>query len=307
MGKVVAIGECMVELSGGADSVYKLGFAGDTFNTAYYLRARLGQEWSVDYFTALGDDIYSRKMLDHIEQCGIGTGGIRVIPGKRAGLYMIHQAHGDRHFTYWRDTSAARQLADDEEALGEALDGAELVYFSGITLAILAPDARMRLFEAIAARKNSGAVVAFDPNVRPALWNSKEEVCEALMAAASISTIVLPTHADEVPYFGDSDEEATAQRYLESGAEEVAVKNGNAPMLAATASERVRVPARVVETVVDATGAGDSFNGAYIAARLGGAGLKQAAEQGHATASIVIGHHGALVPRDRLELCEPDS
>lgn len=292
----------MVELSGGADGTYTLGFAGDTLNTAYYLRARLDAAWAVDYFTALGDDLYSRKMRAHIEACGIGTDAIRTLPGKQAGLYMIHQADGDRHFTYWRSVSAARQLADDEDALAGALANAEVVYFSGITLAILEPQARARLLREVGKRRKAGALVAFDPNIRPALWPDRETVRSALMAAAGVSGLVLPTHADEVPYFGDADDEATVRRYLEAGSEEVVVKNGREPALVATASESVRVAARPVEHVVDATGAGDSFNGAYIAARLSGAGLKEAAELGHRTASIVIGHHGALVPRDRLEV-----
>src|SRR5690606_37129689 len=101
--------------------------------------ALLGSEWSVGYVTAVGDDIYWRQMTEFIAATGIDTSAIRTSPGKRAGLYMIHQADGDRHFSYWRDTSAAKMLADDAAVLEAALSGADLIYFSGITLAILAP------------------------------------------------------------------------------------------------------------------------------------------------------------------------
>ena len=47
--------------------------------------------------------------------------------------------------------------------------------------------------------------------------------------------------------------------------------------------------------VVDATGAGDSFNGAYLAARMAGMGLQQAAEAAHRVAGTVIGQRGALI------------
>src|SRR5690606_38580679 len=130
--------------------------------------------------------------------------------------YMIHQADGDRHFTYWRDSSAARQLADDPAALSSGIEGADLVYFSGITLAILAPEARQRLLDTIAKARANGAMVAFDPNIRPVLWPDKNQMKEALMAAASVSTLVMPTHSDEAPFFGGSDEAATADRYLEA-------------------------------------------------------------------------------------------
>ncbi|HWJ88961.1 MAG TPA: sugar kinase [Pelagibacterium sp.] len=295
--KAVSIGEAMIEMSGGEGGVYKLGFAGDTFNTAYYLNALLGGEWSVGYVTAVGDDIYSRQMTEFIAATGIDTSAIRTIPGKRAGLYMIHQADGDRHFSYWRDTSAAKMLADDAAVLEAALSGADLIYFSGITLAILAPEARQRLISAIGAKKAAGALVAFDPNIRPALWADKESVVEALTLAASVSNVVLPTHADEVPYFGDADDAATAERYLSAGCDEVLVKNGADAALVVTRDQRWRVAARQVDKVVDATGAGDSFNAGYLAARLAGATPEIAAAAGHKTASVVIGHYGALVSR----------
>ena len=110
----------------------------------------------------------------------------------------------------------------------------------------------------------------------------------------------MPTHADEVPYFGDADDEATARRYLAAGCEEVVVKNGADPALVVTGEGEWRVGARKVASVVDATGAGDSFNGGYLAARLGGASPEHAARAGHATASVVIGHHGALIPKEAL-------
>jgi 2-dehydro-3-deoxygluconokinase len=293
--RFVSIGECMIEMSGGEGGAYGLGFAGDTLNTAWYARALLPQGWSVDYVTALGDDLYSRQMRAFIEKAGIGTGTIQEIKGKRPGLYMIHQADGDRHFTYWRDQSAAKLLAEDREALNAAIEGAAFIYFSGISMAILAPRARGRLLKAIVTARDAGARVAFDPNVRPALWSSQTSMRSVLTAAASISDIVLPTHSDEVPIFGDADPEATAQRYLSLGVEEVVVKNGAEPALIATKDGRETVAAIKGAKVVDATGAGDSFNGAYISARLGGLSLRESAEAAHRTASIVIGHKGALI------------
>jgi 2-dehydro-3-deoxygluconokinase len=293
--RFVSIGECMIEMSGGEGGAYRLGFAGDTLNTAWYALALLPQGWSVDYVTALGDDLYSQQMRAFIDKAGIGTGNIQEIKGKRPGLYMIHQAEGDRHFTYWRDQSAAKLLAEDRVALNAAIEGAAFVYFSGISMAILSPRARGRLLKAIVAARDAGARVAFDPNVRPALWSSKESMRAVLTAAATISDIVLPTHSDEVPIFGDADPEATAQRYLSLGVEEVVVKNGAEPALIATRDRRETVAAIKGAKVVDATGAGDSFNGAYISARLAGLSLPESAEAAHRTASTVIGHKGALI------------
>ncbi|WP_172122435.1 MULTISPECIES: sugar kinase [unclassified Devosia] len=293
--RFVSIGECMIEMSGGEDRQYRLGYAGDTLNTAWYMRALLEPEWSVDYFTALGEDRYSADIRAFLEQHRIGTQHIGTIKNRRPGLYLIHQEGGDRHFTYWRDQSAARLLAEDKGALHAALEGASMVYFSGITLAILQPRARGRLLGAVVAAREAGATVVFDTNLRPALWTSQRVMASMLTAAASLCDIVLPTHGDEAPVFGDASVEETAERYLELGVGEVVVKDGGNPALVATASERVKVAPPPAGSVVDATGAGDSFNGAYLSARLAGKGLQEAAEAAHRVAGIVIGQKGALV------------
>ena len=293
--RFVSIGECMIEMSGGEDRNYRLGYAGDTLNTAWYMRALLGADWSVDYFTGLGEDKYSADIRAFLDSNGIGTSHIRTVPGRRPGLYMIHQADGDRHFTYWRDTSAAKLLADDKDALAKAVEGASMVYFSGITLAILAPRARGRLLGAIVRARDNGARIAFDTNLRPALWTSPRVMAGVLTAAASLCDIVLPTHGDEAPLFGDRNVDETADRYLELGVEEVVVKDGAGEALITTASERVRVAPLPGAKVVDATGAGDSFNGAYLSARLAGKSLREAAEAAHRVAAVVIGQKGALV------------
>ena len=298
--RFVSIGECMIEMSGGEDRQYRMGFAGDTLNTAWYARALLPGDWSVDYVTALGDDLYSEQMRAFLSGNGIGTGHIQEIKGRRPGLYLIHQAGGDRHFTYWRGQSAAKLMADDPEALERALLGADIVYFSGISLAILAPRARGKLMKTIVRARNSGARVVFDPNVRPALWTSPEVMGSALTAAATIADVVMPTHSDEAPVFGDTSPEATAERYLGIGVEEVVVKNGAEPALVATAALRERVPATKPEKIVDPTGAGDSFNGAYLAARVAGSDPVAAARAAHRIAGIVIGHKGALVEPELL-------
>ena len=292
--RLVSVGECMIELSGGEARQYRMGFAGDTLNTTWYARARLPAEWTTDYVTALGDDAYSTEIREFLAQNGISTGHIQTIPGRRPGLYMIRQQGGDRHFTYWRETSAARLLAEDPAALTAAFEGADLVYFSGISLAILLPRARGRLLKAIVAARNAGSLIAFDPNARPALWKSVPIMGAVHTVAASLSDIVLPTFPDENATFGDADPSVTAARYLDLGVREVVVKDGGEPAHVAFGDRQEIVPATAGE-VVDATGAGDSFNGAYLAARLTGADPVEAARAAHRVASVVIGHRGALV------------
>ena len=301
MPRFVSVGECMIEMSGGESGQYRLGYAGDTLNTAWYARARLPQDWDVDYVTALGDDLYSQQMVDFFAENGLGIGHIQKIEGKRPGLYMIHQADGDRHFTYWRGQSAAKLMADQPGVLNDALAGADIAYFSGISLAILNARGRGKLMKAIHLARQAGARVAFDPNERPLLWTSPKVMGSTINAAATIADIVLPTFPDEAALFGDASPEAVAQRYLSWGAEEVVVKNGAEPAYVASRESSGWVAPQPGAKSVDPTGAGDSFNGAYLAARAQGASPLEAAAAAHVTAAIVIGHRGALVPHNLLE------
>jgi 2-dehydro-3-deoxygluconokinase len=309
---LTAIGECMIELSGSRGDLWRMGFAGDTFNTAYYAHialARLGSgpadgaERRVAYATLVGDDPFSERMLAFFAESGIATDRIRRLPGRRPGLYAITLQGAERSFTYWRGESAARALADDPEWLDEALSASRMLYLSGITLAILGEGGRETLLAALARRRAEGAVpaVAFDPNYRPALWEDAATARRWVERAYAEADIVLPGRDDERALFGDAGVEEIAARVARLGPGEVVVKNGDRDGALRAGGETALLPPERIPDPVDTTGAGDSFNGAYLAARLAGRPPAAAARLGHAVSATVIRHHGALVDSGHLE------
>lgn len=293
--RLLCIGECMVEMAATGGGAFRQGFAGDTFNTAWYARRALPEDWTVAYFTCVGDDAVSGRMLSFMQGHGIDTSDITRLKGRTPGLYMIELDNGERSFTYWRDTSAAKALADDEQRLEAAISAADAIYFSGITLAILAPDARIRLLAALSRAKARGQHVSFDSNIRLRLWPDAETLRTAISAAADVLTLALPTVPDESDLFGEADVAAVAQRYRAAGVPEIVVRAGASPALVVWRQGKAMVAPEAPVTPVDTTGAGDSFNGTYIAARLLGAEPEQAARLAHATAGRVIRAYGALV------------
>lgn len=297
MGRIVSIGECMGELSEtGTPGTLGMGFAGDTLNTAYYLRQSLGSDWQVDYVSAVGTDGLSGRMVEFLNAEGIGTDHIRRLADKTIGLYYITLKDGERSFTYWRNDSAARQLASDPATLARALEGADLAYWSGITLAILPNQDRIALIEALSQFAGRGGTVVFDPNLRPRLWDNPETMRSWIHRAAAISDLCLPSFEDEATWFGDRDPAATARRYIGEGARRVIVKNGAAEVTFQGADGAMTtLPIPPAERVVDTTAAGDSFNAGYLAAELCGASTSDAIKAGARLASRVIGARGALV------------
>lgn len=293
--RIVCVGECMVELSAAAEGLYRRGFAGDTFNSAWYLRRVLPETFGVDYATCVGDDALSAEMVRFIAAAGVGVESIRAEPGRTVGLYMISLRDGERSFAYWRSASAARRLAADGPWLAAQLQGAGLVLFSGITMAIVPPEDRPALLAALAAARAGGAVVAFDPNVRLRLWPDAEAARAGLTAAAAAADILLPSFDDEAALFGDADPEATLARYRALGARTVVVKNGPGEVLAWDASEGAVAFAPAAIAATDTTAAGNSFNAACLAARLQGAPLAEAIAAGARLAGRVCQAPGGLV------------
>lgn len=294
-GRLLSIGECMVELSQAGEGLLRRGFAGDTFNTAWYARACLPADWAVDYLTALGDDPMSTEMLTFMKEAGIGTQAIRRIPGKTPGLYLITLKNGERTFSYWRDTAAARKLADDADHLRQQIERADIVYFSGITLGILTPEANDTLLAELRRAKAAGKRVAFDPNLRPRLWTDKETMLKTISDGARAASLVLPSFDDETTHFGDGSVAETIARYHDLGVDGVVVKNGEHGATISFGGEAIHVPAVAAPQVVDTTSAGDSFNGGFLSRLVRGASPQDAAAYGTAVASIVIRHHGALI------------
>jgi 2-dehydro-3-deoxygluconokinase len=293
MKRLISIGECMLELSPEGD-LWRMNVAGDTFNTAWYARRLLPADWEVGYVTRLGTDAFSDRVAAFITQSGVRLHDARH-PSRGVGLYAIQLKDGERSFSYWRDTSAARTLADEVEPLASALPGAAAIHVSGITLAILPPAGRERLIDAL---RGSGVGV-LDPNLRLRLWESPDVARQVLTRAAGAVACVLPSFEDEAALFGDRSPEDTLARYQAAGAVEVVVKNGGGAILAAAPEGRLNLTLPRV-TPLDTTGAGDSFNAGYLAARLQGMGLEAAIRRAHAVASRVVMHPGALIPVEAL-------
>ncbi|WP_431263389.1 sugar kinase [Roseateles chitinivorans] len=304
--RVAVIGECMLELKGEAFGAMTLGYGGDTFNTAVYLRrcgAAAGLE--VAYATAVGEDGLSSGLLERWREQGIDTRLVRRLPGRMPGLYMIEvDGRGERSFHYWRDTAAAKAYFDVERTPLEAhAGGFDALYLSGITLAILPPAGRERLYALMAAMRERGAHVVFDNNYRPRLWVDRQAARVEFERAFSLATIALVTADDHQALMDLPDLDAAIAHAKALAAPEVLIKRGASSTLVRAVDGHGRwleAPTQWVERVVDTTAAGDSFAGGYLARRLSGHDAVSAATHGNRVASRVIGYPGAIIPAEAM-------
>ena len=286
MMRVACIGEAMIELSLDG-STPQLGVAGDTLNTAVYLR-RTAPAIDLDYVTCLGDDPFSHRILDFIASQNVGTTAIRQIANASPGLYAITTTpEGERSFTYWRNDAAARQMFADGKF--DFLNDYDTVYLSGISVAILPHSVRIDLLNWLT---QSAIQLVYDSNYRPRLWDSEEHAREITNAFWQRADIALPSIDDEMALFEETAAEVTA-RFAAQNAIGALKRGVEGPLSLGSDVKQTYPPAA---KVVDTTAAGDSFNGGYLGALLSGKTQAQALMAGHCLAASVVQHRGAITP-----------
>ncbi|MEZ8355853.1 sugar kinase [Vibrio splendidus] len=310
MSHIAIIGECMIELNGAPFGTMQQTYGGDTLNTAVYLNRSATSHSSstntprirTSYITALGADSISQEMLKRWQDEGLSTDLVLIDEQRSPGLYLIQLDDvGERTFLYWRNDSAARYMVQhpDFDKITAQLYDVDMVFLSGISLAILPHSDQLKLLTIIQGLRERGVAIAFDSNYRPRLWDSQDATKEAYQLAYQATDIALVTFDDEQLLWQDAHPQDTITRLHALGVKTVVVKLGAEGCLISENSENspVKITTTPVETVVDSTSAGDSFNGGFLSCYLAGGSIEEACHQGNALARLAIQHHGAIIPK----------
>lgn len=301
MKRIAIIGECMIEFNGALFGTMHQTYGGDSLNTAVYMARTAGQSVNIDYVSALGCDAISNGMLQRWQQEGINTDHVLRDETRQPGLYLIQlDEQGERTFLYWRNQSAARYLVRHPNftQVENHLQTVDMVYVSGISLAILPVEDRQKLVTLLGQLTNSGVEVAFDSNYRPALWKNADEARACYLQVLSFTDLALVTDDDEETLWGDTSSQVTLDRLQSAGVKKVVLKMGSKGCLYTDFSSNTPelIATTPVKTVIDTTSAGDSFNAGFLSGYLTNRTPREAARQGHQLASTVIQHKGAIIP-----------
>ncbi|TRX54494.1 sugar kinase [Thalassomonas sp. M1454] len=302
MKNIFLFGECMIELmsaeKGELANTMKQSFAGDVFNTAVYLK-RIFTDVKVNLVTAVGKDQFSLDMIQYFENENIATEFVFKSEDKIPGLYSIQlDDEGERSFTYWRNDSAARKTMQhiDEDTVAELAKG-DMFFFSGISLAVVEADARAKFWDLVTKLKSAGVQIVFDPNYRPRLWKNEAQAKEQFDKAFSQSDMLLPGIDDFNSLYGMDNFDQVNQFLAPYQIDEIIVKNGPETVISVVQGVTEQHHITPVQNVVDTTSAGDSFNGAYLGARLNGKSIIKAIDMASKAAGFVIQHKGAIVEK----------
>ncbi|MGY9046788.1 hypothetical protein P775_15080 [Puniceibacterium antarcticum] len=301
--RYLSIGEPLVEFSARADapSTFERRVGGDTLNTAIYL-ARLSGPGQVGYLSCLGDDAHSIWLRQTIAAEGVDVSLLAQRRGARPGLSFIStDATGERSFAYWREQAPFRRHFDDAARTVD-LARADRLFLSAVALAVLTHEGRETLLQALAERRAQGAAVIFDTNYRPALWPDVDTARAVIARAASIATMLLPSLDDLCACFDVAQPEAAMQHLMTLSEAEIVLTTGGGSVLH-RASGREAVHSHALPPAVDAvdtTGAGDSFNAAWLIARDRGLSVGDSIARAARLATVVVRHPGAILPLDAM-------
>lgn len=296
---VALIGEALIEFNGSPFAPVHQSMGGDTLNTAVYLARLIAPEIGVRYITAVGIDTLSDGMVQRWQAEGIDTTCVLRDPARLLGLYWVQvDEAGERSFLYWRSASAARHLLrhrEFERAVAGLRD-ADLIYVSGISLAIL-PDAdREKLLDLLRRLAAAGVPIAFDTNYRARLWQSTDAARTTIASLLPSTRLVFATWDDERTLWGDETVQSSLSRLNAAGAQSIVLKLGPAGCLYSDGTRVSEVKTCVVANVIDTTAAGDAFNAGFLAAWLRDSDPKNCCRVGNSLAGAVIQHAGAIIP-----------
>jgi 2-dehydro-3-deoxygluconokinase len=289
---ILAYGEPMVEFNQTGDGqgrLYLQGFGGDSSNFAI---AASRQGARVGYWSALGDDANGRMLRALWASEGVDDSAVATDAGAFTAIYFVTHGASGHEFHFYRAGSAASRIAP-AGVPRDRIAAAKVLHLSGISLAI-SSSACDAGYAAIEAAHDAGVQVSFDTNLRRKLW-SLDRARAVMTDVLRRCDIALPSYDDITAITGLTDPEAIVDHCLTLGARVVALKLGAEGALVASAAERHHIAAFPCDPV-DATGAGDTFGGAFVARLVAGDGLLEAGRYAAAAAALSTQGWGAVEP-----------
>lgn len=289
---ILVLGEPMVEYNQtGAEGgrLFLQGFGGDVSNFAI-AAARQGARTGV--ISALGDDGPGHALRALWQAEGVDAKAVKSRGDAPTGIYFVTHNTAGHHFSFYRRGSAA-SLITTADLVGLDIAQAGVLHLSGITLAI-SRSSHDTALAAVALAKAAGVKVSFDTNLRLKLWPAHEAQA-AMTALMRECDICLPSLDDMTVMTGLTEPDAIVDHCLSLGAQVVALKLGAQGALVADAAQRHRIAPHPCKAI-DATGAGDTFGGAFVARLLAGDDLLAAGRYANVAAALSTQGHGAVAP-----------
>jgi 2-dehydro-3-deoxygluconokinase len=291
--RIGVLGEAMGELFTHSLEHISVGIGGDTFNAAVYM-AQVAKIVQPHYFSAIGTDPFSQLFIQKCHEFDISDQFIFRDPVRSIGLYSItNDDEGERQFNYWRSDSAARHYLNTISNSDVGFDwfACDALYLSGITLAIMNPNARESLLAQLSSYTQGS--IYFDDNFRPLLWQN-DDVQLWYDKMFNAANVLLLSVEDQLLVQNVTSKTELIEHLQGYRDKTIILRDGANPISLIQKGELISLEVEPVKPV-DTTAAGDSFTGTYIAMAESGADIFSAIKIASRVSGYVIQQTGALV------------
>lgn len=262
--------------------------------------SRLGHQ--VTYISQLGMDPFGKYIDKFLQQNGIDTSNVSYDSNYQTGMQWKQKVvAGDPEVYSSRKNSAASHMGTKKISSFD-WTGYDHIHLTGI-LPSLSASCREMVYELMNEARKKGVQISYDPNLRPGLWNDKQEMARVINDLACLADIVLPGINEGQLLTGKQDVHEIADYYHEKGVKTVVIKLGASGAFASSNGEQFFIDGFPVEKVVDTVGAGDGFAVGVVSGILEGLTLREAVRRGTAIGALAVmspGDNDGLPDREML-------
>ena len=246
---------------------------------------------AVGFVGTVGDDGFGRFALDDLVGEGVDVTYLRQVNAFTTTVFALIEPDGERLVTAWPPQNAAHTFLRPQDV--EAIDFSRAAWLHTSGMVMRASPVREAALHAMALARAAGVPVSLDLNLRLELWGWGDNIRETITRAVALADVVFGSAEEEIVPLAELNDHAQAAQALADGARTVIARLGAGGALVITPDGRAQHVAGFPTRVVDTLGAGDAFDGGFIAARLAGEDTVEATRWGNATAAWKIAHHGA--------------
>ena len=262
MADILTLGELLVDFTPvqveGYPLLYSPNPGGAPANVAVQL-ARLGVR--AGFVGKVGRDGFGRMLKDCLTEHQVEVSALVMDPRYSTTLAFVQlDAKGDRSFTFCRKPGADTQLELDEVDPGE-IERCSILHFGSLSLT--GDPSRTTALTLVRRARDAGKLISYDPNWRPPLWDSEEEGIRWMREGLSLCDICKVSEEELEMLTGRAGLESGLEALGEMGVHTAVATLGAAGCAFLSGGRLVRVPTYDTE-VVDTTGSGDSFWGAFL-------------------------------------------
>ena len=262
MPELIACGECLIDMVPDDHGCFCPHPGGAPANVAV-AAVRLGR--SAAFVGKHGEDVFGERLQAHLNGCGVDTSAFTATREAKTALAFIQHRDGAvPEFRFYRDPGADEMLRP-QDVPARLLDGARAFHFGSISL-YSEPAAGATRAAADKVRA-AGGLVSYDPNLRPAIMETRHGALEAAQSAIPRAHVIKVSGEELLKLSGMTTETDALAYLFDHGVRLAAVTRGPDGATVANARERADIAGERVE-VVDTTGAGDAFTAGLLAGLL---------------------------------------